>query len=46
MTLADDERNYVDLNGAACELMGMTREEFLECKVEHLSAPEFRDLAQ
>jgi PAS domain S-box-containing protein len=43
MLLADDERRYVDANPPACELLGLTREEILERKVEDLSPPELKD---
>jgi len=45
MMLADDERNYLEVNAAACELIGMSREEILELKVEDLTAPELRERA-
>ena len=45
MLLADDERNYVEANQAACEMLGLSRDEILELKVEDLSAPELRDKA-
>lgn len=43
MLLADDDRNYLDANLPACELLGLTREEILEKRVEDLSPPELRD---
>ena len=43
MLLADDDRRYVDANPPACELLGLTREEILEKKVEDISPPEMRD---
>ena len=43
MLLADDDRRYLDANPPACELLGLTREEILEKKVEDLSPPELRD---
>ena len=45
MLLADDERNYVEANQAACEMLGLSRDEILELKIEDLSAPELRDQA-
>ncbi len=43
MLLADDERRYVDANPPACELLGLTREEILEKRIEDLSPPELKD---
>ena len=43
MLLADDERCYVDANPPACELLGLTREEILEKRIEDLSPPELKD---
>ena len=42
MLLADDQRRYVDANRAACELLGMSREEVLELRIDDLAAPELR----
>lgn len=43
MLLADDDRRYVDANPPACELLGLTREEILEKKVDDFAPPELRD---
>ena len=32
--VADDERRYVDVNRAACEMFGRTRDELLSMRVE------------
>jgi PAS domain S-box-containing protein len=45
MLLVDDQRRYVQCNEAACDLLGMGREEVLELRIEDLSAPELRDIA-
>ena len=37
MLLADDERRYVDVNEAACTLLGLSREELLEAGVEAIT---------
>jgi PAS domain S-box-containing protein len=38
--IANDERQIVDANDAACELLGRTREEILELRIEDITAPE------
>lgn len=45
MLLTDNQRRYVRCNKAACELLGMAREEIERLHIEDLSAPEFRKLA-
>jgi len=45
MLLADDSRIYVDVNQAACEMLGMDRKEVIGMKVEELSSPELREAA-
>ena len=42
MLIVDDERRYVDANPAACEMFGITREEFLRRSVGDLSPPSGR----
>lgn len=37
MIVFDDERRYVDANAAACALVGLSREEFLELRIDDLS---------
>jgi PAS domain S-box-containing protein len=36
--IADDERRFVDVNDAACELVGLTREELLAIRVDDVVA--------
>lgn len=43
--LVDDSRHYVDCNQAACDLLGMEREEILQLRIEDLSPEEVRDQA-
>lgn len=45
MMLADDERNYLEANAAACELVGLTEQEICKLKVEDLASPDLRDKA-
>jgi PAS domain S-box-containing protein len=45
MLLVDDQRCYVDCNQAACDLLGMTKDEILELRIEDLSSPELRSAA-
>ena len=40
VVIANDERQIVDANDAACELLGRTREEILELRIEDIAAPE------
>lgn len=37
MLVADDERRYIDVNNAACSLLGRTREELLRLRIEDIS---------
>ncbi len=37
--IADDEGHYVDANPAACELLGMTRQDLLRCNVADIADP-------
>lgn len=39
--IADDEGCYVDVNAAACELFGVSREELLASTIADFAAPEF-----
>ena len=41
--VATDDREYVDANPAACELLGMPMEELLGCRVEEFVPEEQRD---
>lgn len=45
MLLVNDDREYVDCNEAACEMLRLPRERLLSLRVEDLSSPEFRNLA-
>lgn len=45
MFIADDERRYIEINQAACELLGYSRDELLEMKIEEISSPELRPRA-
>lgn len=45
MFVADDERRYIEINRAACELLGYSRDELLEMKIEEISSPELRPRA-
>ena len=40
MLIVDDERRYVDANQAACELLGVTREELLSRRIDDFTTPE------
>jgi PAS domain S-box-containing protein len=42
MLLADDARRYVDVNDAACELLGLDRATLLEAGVDGLTPPALR----
>ncbi len=42
MLLADDRRRCVDANGAACRLLGLSREELLIRRIDDLTPPEAR----
>ena len=42
MLLADDERWYVDANDAACRLLGASREDLLQLRIDDLTAYELR----
>jgi PAS domain S-box-containing protein len=42
MLVADDARRYVDANRAACLLLGRSRRELLELRVDDLTPPELR----
>jgi PAS domain S-box-containing protein len=44
--LADDEGRYVDVNPAACDLFGYSREEFLQMKVWETAPVDLRTAAQ
>jgi len=44
--VATDDREYVDANPAACELLGMPMEELLGCRVEEFVPEEQRDAAR
>lgn len=37
MIVFDDDRRYVDVNAAACALVGLSREEFLKLRIDDLS---------
>jgi PAS domain S-box-containing protein len=41
--IADDTRRYVDANPAACRLLGLSREQVQQHKVDDFAAPERRD---
>jgi PAS domain S-box-containing protein len=43
MLLADDDRRYVDANPPACDLLGLTREQILDMKIEDISPPDLRE---
>jgi PAS domain S-box-containing protein len=42
MMLADDSRQYRDANPAACDLLGVTREQATSLRIDDLTAPEHR----
>src|SRR5437879_1244307 len=42
MFVADDDRRYVDANGAALELTGYTRDQLLALRADDLVPPELR----
>src|SRR3954447_9855645 len=42
MLLADDARRYVDVNAAACELLGLDRATLLKAGVDGLTPPALR----
>lgn len=42
MLIADDERRYVDANGAACSALGRSRDEIVGTTVDELTPPELR----
>lgn len=44
--VATDDREYVDVNPAACELLGVSREELLGSRLEDFVPEEQRDAAQ
>ncbi|MFZ0389278.1 MAG: PAS domain S-box protein, partial [Calditrichia bacterium] len=44
--LADDEAKYVDVNPAACQMLGYTREEILQLSIADLTPPPDRDKLQ
>ena len=44
--IADDEGRYIDVNQAACEMLGYSREQLLKMKVYDLPAPDETDVAQ
>jgi PAS domain S-box-containing protein len=45
MLIADDEGNYIDANPAACELLGLPREELIGCNISNFAEPGL-DIAQ
>lgn len=45
MMLANDDRIYVDVNDAACEMLSATRSDIIGKRIEDFSAPEMRDQA-
>lgn len=42
MLLADDQRRYVEVNRAGCDLLGVPREKILEMRIDDLASPELR----
>ena len=40
VVIANDERQIVDANDAACELLGRSREEILALRIEDITSPE------
>src|SRR3954469_18171466 len=42
MLLADDERRYVEGNDAGLEMLGVTREQLREMRIDDLAAPALR----
>lgn len=42
MLLVNDSRRYVNANNAACELLGLSRDQLLELRIDDLVAPELR----
>src|SRR5207237_2376742 len=42
ITILDDERRYRDANEAACELLGVTKDELLRIRLDDVTPPEAR----
>ncbi len=40
VVIANDERQIVDANDAACELLGRSREEMLQLRIDDITSPE------
>ncbi len=43
MLLADDDRHYVRVNQAACDLVGYSQEELLQLRIDDLTVPGLKD---
>jgi PAS domain S-box-containing protein len=41
--ILDDERRYVDVNGAACSFLGLTRDEVIGRRIDEFLVPEVRE---